>query len=83
MMGWGTKKLLKTLFIDPSGTIKIKGNPYEKVVDFTIRNLYQILVSAKVNKESVKLTFTYFDSFPIEIYFDKEEKCARFLEICE
>jgi hypothetical protein len=41
------------------------------------------LVSALVNKESVKLTFTYFDSFPIEIYFDKEEKCARFLEICE
>jgi len=36
MMGFGTKRLNKTLFVEPNGAIRIKGNPYEKSVEFSI-----------------------------------------------
>ena len=64
MMGFGIKKLNKNLFIEPSGLVIIKGSPYEKVFEFFLRNVYQILVSQTNQKETTKsvhkVTFNFF-----------------------
>jgi hypothetical protein len=40
MMGFGSKKLIKSLYVEPSGLIKIKGSPYENKVEFFLRNVH-------------------------------------------